>query len=152
MEPIRRLLPAVLAVSLATGVAACSGGGGAADTAGAPTPTPSAAASPPATVAPTRPPAATRPPATPRKADPSAPFDLPKTTDPKTALQETLTGTVVAGTEAGCLLLEGYLLVNAPTDVVKVGARVRVTGHIRTDLVSTCQQGIPLVVQTARAA
>jgi hypothetical protein len=153
MEPIRRLLPAVLVVSLATGVAACAGGDGAADRDGTPTATattatPGAAASP----TPTRPPGSTRAPATRRRVDPSAPVELPRTVDPKTGVRETLIGTVVAGTEEGCLLLDGYLLLNAPTDVVREGARVRVTGLIRTDLVSTCQQGTPLMVESARPA
>jgi hypothetical protein len=153
MERIRRLLPAVLVASLAAGVAACAGPDGAADRAGTPAApaTRSAAPSAAPTAAPTRPPGATRAPATP-KVDPSAPFELPRTVDPKTGVRETVTGTVVAGVEEGCLLLDGYLLLNPPTGVVKAGARVRVTGQIRTDLVSTCQQGIPLLVESARPA
>jgi hypothetical protein len=159
MEPIRRLLPAVLVVLVPFGVGACAGGDGAADRAGAPATTSAAApttasptASPGGSGATTRPPGSTRAPATPRRVDPSARLDLPRTADPKLGVRETLTGTVVAGAEEGCLLLDGYLLLNAPTDVVREGARVRVTGQIRTDLVSTCQQGTPLMVESARPA
>ncbi|MFD0823907.1 hypothetical protein ACFQ0D_37565, partial [Micromonospora zhanjiangensis] len=43
----------------------------------------------------------------------------------------TLTGTVTAGVGPNCLLLDNYLLVNGPRDVVKPGARVTVTEIVR---------------------
>lgn len=61
----------------------------------------------------------------------------------------TLTGTVQAGVEPGCLLLDGYLLIGGPREVLTVGASVRVTGKIQPDLMSICQQGIPFMVETA---
>lgn len=64
----------------------------------------------------------------------------------------TLTGTVTAGVEPNCLLLNGYLLVDGPRDVVTAGARISVTGRPEPDLMSTCQQGIPFRVASARAA
>lgn len=64
----------------------------------------------------------------------------------------TLTGTVTAGVEPNCLLLDGYLLVGGPRDVVRSGARVTVTGRVQPDLMTTCQQGTPLVVESARSA
>jgi hypothetical protein len=63
----------------------------------------------------------------------------------------TLTGTVAAGVEPNCLLLDNYLLVNGPRDIVRPGARVTVTGRVRSDLMTTCQQGTPFMVETAKA-
>jgi hypothetical protein len=64
----------------------------------------------------------------------------------------TVTGTVTAGVEPGCLLLGTYLLVGGPTDVVREGARVTVTGRVEAELATTCQQGVPLRVEDARPA
>ncbi|WP_431904241.1 hypothetical protein [Micromonospora carbonacea] len=62
----------------------------------------------------------------------------------------TLTGTVEAGVEPGCRLLDGYQLVGGPADVLAAGAKVEVTGRAQPDLLTTCQQGIPFVVESAR--
>ncbi|WP_374272827.1 hypothetical protein [Actinoplanes sp. M2I2] len=64
----------------------------------------------------------------------------------------TLTGTVTAGVEPGCLLLDGYLLVGGDRTVVRAGLRITVTGRVVPDLVTTCQQGTPLVVTSAQPA
>ena len=64
----------------------------------------------------------------------------------------TLTGTVSAGVEHGCLLLDGHLLVGGDRGVIRAGARVTVTGRVVPDLVTTCQQGVPFVVTSARPA
>jgi hypothetical protein len=64
----------------------------------------------------------------------------------------TLTGTVTAGVEPNCLLLDGYLLVGGPREHLRSGARVTVTGRVQADLMTTCQQGTPLVVETAQPA
>lgn len=69
-----------------------------------------------------------------------------------TSAETTLTGTVTTGVEAGCVLLDDYLLVGGPRDVLTPGARVTVTGHVQRDLLTTCQQGIPFVVATAKRA
>lgn len=61
----------------------------------------------------------------------------------------TITGTVQAGVEARCLLLRGYLLIGGHRDVLREGARVRVTGRVAPNVVTTCQQGTPFSVQTA---
>ncbi|MFY1689932.1 hypothetical protein [Plantactinospora sp. WMMB782] len=61
----------------------------------------------------------------------------------------TVSGTVQAGVEPNCLLLEGYLLVGGPRDVLVPGARVTVTGEVRAGLMTTCQQGTPLQVRSA---
>jgi hypothetical protein len=61
----------------------------------------------------------------------------------------TLTGTVEAGVEAGCLLLRGYQLIGGPRDLLRPGARVRVTGRPAPRLMTTAQQGTPFVVERA---
>ncbi len=68
----------------------------------------------------------------------------------------TLTGTVEAGVEAGCLLLRSggttYLLIGGDRDVIKAGAAVRVTGAIARDIKSYCMQGTPFQVTSAAPA
>ena len=71
---------------------------------------------------------------------------------PTTAGTTTLTGTVTAGVEAGCVLLDRYLLVGGPRELLRAGATVTVTGRVQPDLMTTCQQGTPFVVESARAA
>lgn len=66
--------------------------------------------------------------------------------------RDTLTGVVEAGVEPGCLLLGGKLLVGGPRDVLEPGTRVVVTGHLQPGLMTTCQQGTPFVVASARRA
>jgi hypothetical protein len=56
---------------------------------------------------------------------------------------------VQAGVEGNCFLLDGYLLVGGPREVITAGARVTVTGEVRTGLMTTCQQGIPFLVRSA---
>jgi len=64
-----------------------------------------------------------------------------------------LTGIPADGVEGGgCLLLSGYLLIGGPRDVLTSGQRVKVTGHERPGLMTTCQQGIPFVVESAERA
>jgi hypothetical protein len=64
----------------------------------------------------------------------------------------TLTGTAQPGVEADCLLLQGYLLVGGPRELLRRGGPVKVTGRVQPDLMTTCQQGTPLVVETAEPA
>ena len=71
--------------------------------------------------------------------------------------QVALTGTVRAGVEPNCLLLEAenggsYLLVGGERAKLRPGARVAVTGRVDRDLLSTCQQGEPLVVASTEPA
>ncbi|MET7880370.1 hypothetical protein [Micromonospora profundi] len=61
-----------------------------------------------------------------------------------------LTGTVTAGVEPNCLLLDGYLLIGGPRDVLAAGSRVTVTGRVEAGMMTTCQQGTPFVVEGAR--
>lgn len=66
----------------------------------------------------------------------------------------TVRGTVVAGVEAGCLMLGHYLLViSDPADkqVLQPGANVEVTGRPKPTMMTFCQQGTPLIVSSARA-
>jgi hypothetical protein len=69
----------------------------------------------------------------------------------------TVTGTVTAGVEPGCLLLDAgaggpYLLVGGDRSVLSPGRRVAVTGRVDHSLLSTCQQGEPLVVRSIEPA
>jgi hypothetical protein len=76
------------------------------------------------------------------------PLDLPTPTSNriKGARTVTVTGTVQRGVELSCLLLDNYLLLGGPRDALRPGRTVTVTGRVVPDMVTTCQQGIPLVV------
>ncbi|MET8306542.1 hypothetical protein [Micromonospora sp. NPDC005173] len=60
-----------------------------------------------------------------------------------------LTGTITRGVEPNCVLLDGYLLIGGPRDVLTAGARVTVTGRVEPGVMTTCQQGTPFVVEGA---
>jgi hypothetical protein len=69
----------------------------------------------------------------------------------------TLVGTVAAGVEPNCLLLDAenggrYLLIGGERAKLRPGRRVAVTGRVDRDLLSTCQQGEPLVVASFEPA
>jgi hypothetical protein len=64
----------------------------------------------------------------------------------------TITGTITEGVEVGCLLLDGYLLIGGDKQVIRAGAQVTVTGQIRPDIMTTCQQGTPFQVRTVKPA
>jgi hypothetical protein len=71
----------------------------------------------------------------------------------------TLSGQVVEGVEAGCLLLDTgdgeYLLVvpgHVGRSAVRAGARLVVRGRVEPGLVSYCQQGTPFLVSEVRPA
>jgi hypothetical protein len=64
----------------------------------------------------------------------------------------TITGTVTSGVEPGCLLLGEYLLVGGPRDMIRSGAKLTVTGRVQPDLMTTCQQGTPFLVDSVKAA
>ena len=83
----------------------------------------------------------------------TAPTTSPTTTGPAPPAGEvTVTGTVGEGVEPGCLLLDSYLLVGGDRDTLRPGARVAVTGRVDRGLLSTCQQGVPLVVASVEPA
>jgi hypothetical protein len=92
------------------------------------------------TVDPTPSPAGPTPTPTPSPAGPSKPAGG----------AATLTGTVTAGVEPNCFLLDGNLLVGAPRGALRAGARVTVTGHPQPNLMTTCQQGTPFMVESVR--
>jgi hypothetical protein len=125
---IRRIsLPLLVALALAG--CANSGSG---DSAGAPAAPPSSA------------PAATS----------AAPTEESGTTKPPPSGAQTLTGTIAAGVEPNCLLLEDHLLIiNDPAlqATAKAGATVTVTGRVAEGMMTTCQQGTPFLVDSLRA-
>lgn len=108
-------------------------------------PAASGSASPPASAPASQPPS---------DAPPSSP-GLP-TTSPTPGAELTLTGTVEAGVERGCMLLaaEGkkYLLSGGDPKVVKVGAKITVRGYADPGRPSFCMQGIPFTVTEAHPA
>jgi hypothetical protein len=79
------------------------------------------------------------------------PAGPPTTTEAPPAGELTVTGTVTEGVEPNCLLLDAeggqrYLLVGGDRAELRAGSRVAVTGRVDRGLLSTCQQGEPLVV------
>ena len=88
----------------------------------------------------------------------TAPTVPDKRTEPtRPAVQVTVTGTVRAGVEPGCLLLEDqaggrFLLVGGERGQLPPGRRVAVTGRVDRGMLSTCQQGEPLVVASIAPA
>ncbi|MFJ6671811.1 hypothetical protein ACIQMJ_11945 [Actinosynnema sp. NPDC091369] len=67
-----------------------------------------------------------------------------------------LRGTVQAGVEAGCLVLATdrgpFLLLGGDEAVLRAGAEVVVEGTARPGQATTCQEGTPFSVSSARAA
>ena len=107
---------------------------------------------------------------TPSSAAPSSPAqsvapppatDLPTPTKagPTAAGTQTISGTVSAGVESGCLLLTSpsgshLLIFQDPSLKAKAatGAKVVVTGKADPGMMTTCQQGTPFVVTEIRPA
>jgi len=145
---MRTLRLAVSALAVCLVLSACGGQDGAGDS---PAPTLSPTGAQPVTTPPSP-----EPSITPTPTDPTGPTMSPPpkgsggpTTSPP-AGGTTLTGTVTAGVEPNCMLLDNYLLVGGPRDVLTAGAKVMVTGRVQRDLLTTCQQGTPFLVETAR--
>ncbi|GLZ00897.1 hypothetical protein [Actinoplanes sp. NBRC 103695] len=88
--------------------------------------------------------------------------DLPqpsKGAEPGDTGAQTITGTVSAGVEPGCVVLTGggksHLLIfddAALKSEAKEGATVVVTGRSDPGLMTTCQQGTPFLVTAVRPA
>lgn len=123
------VLPALAVLLTGALLAGCAGDSGDAE----PTPSPSTEA-PGATPSPTLP-------------SPVPPVSPPPTSRPG---EVTLTGEVIEGVEAGCLLLQTdageYLLFGEPVENLRTGGTVTVRGQMRPDMASTCQQGTPFEV------
>ncbi|GAA3756901.1 hypothetical protein GCM10022225_47620 [Plantactinospora mayteni] len=137
------MIGAVLAAGLALGACADSGSTPPNSSGGSPVTQPASpdpTASGPSAPGPTTPGNPTGDPVPPTK---------PPGGGPAPSGTTTLSGTVRAGVEPNCLLLDGYLLVGGPRDVITAGARVTVVGQVRADLMTTCQQGTPFQVQSA---
>ncbi|MEV4494812.1 hypothetical protein AB0J84_03800 [Micromonospora arborensis] len=137
-----RLAVAALTVCVALSACGSQDAGG-----GTPTPTPTGAQ--PVTSQPT--PDPTAPPSTVGPA-PTTSRTGPKPGGPSTPPgvgDTTLSGTVQGGVEPNCVLLDGYLLLGGPRDVLKPGTRVEVTGRAEPGMMTTCQQGTPFVVASA---
>jgi hypothetical protein len=71
---------------------------------------------------------------------------------------ETLSGTVAAGVEPNCLILQSadshhVLIFGDPAlrSQAKVGSSITVTGRAEPGQMTTCQQGVPFIVATVRA-
>ncbi|NLU79350.1 hypothetical protein HCA58_13355 [Micromonospora sp. HNM0581] len=144
---MRALRIAATALIVCTALAACAGQ----DTGdGTTTPTPTGAS--PVTELPTPDPTG---PAPSDPVDTTAPTTRPTvrptgTSKPPVTAEITLTGRVESGIEPGCLLLDGYLLLGGDRDVLTSGETVTVTGRADPTLMTTCQQGTPFVVASAR--
>jgi hypothetical protein len=95
-------------------------------------------------------------PVTPSAAVTSAavPTEEPSISKPADTGSKTLTGTISAGVEANCLLLDDHLLIfddAALKAAAQVGATVTVTGSAKPGMMTTCQQGTPFIVTAIRA-
>ena len=98
-----------------------------------------------------------------RTVEPGAPparSEMPAKPLPSTVAggSKTITGTVAAGVEQGCLILQGaaatHLLIfddPAMRSEAKEGVRVTVVGRPEPGMMTTCQQGIPFIVASIRA-
>lgn len=128
----RSVVPVALLLALSAGCANNTAGNG--TDAGAPAPAPSSAV------------------ALPESATTSAPVeDPPVPGKPSGGGTTTLTGTVTAGVEPNCLLLDGHLLIfndAAQKGSVRAGQRITVTGRPDEGLMTTCQQGVPFLVSS----
>ncbi|MEV7329143.1 hypothetical protein [Micromonospora sp. NPDC093244] len=139
---------AVPAVVLCAALAACGGTndpttpGPSASATDQPSPEPSPSTAVPATPGP----GVTTTPTPPGRPKPGGP------TPPPPVGATTLTGTVTAGVEPNCVLLDGYLLLGGPRDVLRAGAKVTVTGRVEAGVMTTCQQGTPFQVENAQPA
>jgi len=82
---------------------------------------------------------------------PIDPTELPSPSG--TGAELTVRGTVAQGVEVGCLMLSGYLLVINDAELqqsLRPGTEVEVTGRPSPGMMTTCQQGTPLVVTAVR--
>lgn len=139
-------IPLALVLGLALTLPACARDVASDDTPAAPSP--GGPTGSPMSSASAVPPPANTPPTAPSLSDPPVVG--------KNRGSVTVTGTAVAGVEAGCLLLETgaetLQLIGAPPDSVEMGSRLRVTGTRSPELMTTCQQGTPFQVRDVQPA
>jgi hypothetical protein len=80
----------------------------------------------------------------------------PNSASPKPQAEITVVGTVEEGVEHGCTILRSgealYQLMGSTDPLIMIGARISVTGKTNPGLVTTCQQGTPLLVIAVRPA
>jgi hypothetical protein len=68
----------------------------------------------------------------------------------------TIQGTVTAGVEIGCYILQtddgrfSYLLLGGNRNTIMEGGRMEVTGRPAPNMASYCQQGTPFTVTSVR--
>lgn len=75
--------------------------------------------------------------------------------DPPAGTPMTLRGVATEGVEVGCVVMNAedgnvYLLIGGDRTVINSGSRIEVQVHLQPDLMTTCQQGTPAVVVSAR--
>ena len=78
---------------------------------------------------------------------------VPSTGAPSPAAR-TISGTVIAGVEPNCLLVDDHLLIfndDKLKAVAEEGTTVTVTGRTEPGMMTTCMQGTPFVVTAIRA-
>lgn len=93
------------------------------------------------------------PPATSSTGATLPPSELPQPTPSMSkGTKVTLTGIPEAGVEHGCLLLQSYLLLGGDRALLGSGRAVTVTARTAPDTPTTCQQGVPVVVESVSAA
>jgi hypothetical protein len=99
------------------------------------------------------PPANSTAPVSPTRPAPGGLTKSPRTPGPSgSAGTLTVTGVIAPGVEPNCLLLDGYLLVGGPRELLRGGARVSVTGRVDPGVMTTCQQGTPFRVESVKPA
>ncbi|WP_147375201.1 hypothetical protein [Jiangella rhizosphaerae] len=89
----------------------------------------------------------TDPGTTPQPTPSDTPVPQPTTTPGVTQL----TGFPVPGVEAGCWLLDGYLLLGGDQELIGSGREVQITGAVEENVMTTCQQGTPFRVDSVIA-
>ncbi|AGL15043.1 hypothetical protein [Actinoplanes sp. N902-109] len=84
----------------------------------------------------------------PAPAEPSADAPQPG------ASQTTISGTISAGVEPNCIVLDKYLLILRDAEqksIARAGATVTVVGTPQPGMMTTCMQGTPFIVASVRA-
>jgi hypothetical protein len=82
---------------------------------------------------------------------------VPILPEPSASATETISGTVSAGVEPHCLILQdnkgSHVLIfgdSSLRDSAPAGANVTLVGHAAPTMMTTCQQGVPFIVSAVR--